>query len=487
MRLSLLIDAARAAGHEVDVPAGVADPDILQMTIDSRKVQPDSLFAAFPGTVTDGAQFISDAVRRGARVVLSMPDVDVQGALQITSPHPRAVMAAMVARFYEKRPPVRVAVTGTNGKTSTVELCRQIWTRLGMRAASIGTLGVLSPTSRQETGMTSPDVVRFHEILKDLANDAVQAVAFEASSHALDQHRVMGATVQAAGFTNLTRDHLDYHATFEDYFAAKARIVDLLAHDGVIVVNADDTHAEPLAVRAELANKTVWRIGRRGDILRLADRHSHPAGQSLTIFWRGLSVRIELPLVGAFQAENALMAASLVIACGADAPSVFAALAHVQPISGRLEYVGTTVTGAPIYVDYAHTPDGLRAALITLRDHMTGALHVVFGCGGDRDPGKRPLMGRIANELADHIIITDDNPRNEEPASIRAAIMTTVPRALNIGDRRAAIATAMQRAQSGDLVLIAGKGHERGQIIGDTIFPFVDKDITRELLAEMAA
>lgn len=463
------------------------DIDVKGFAIDSRLVKPGYVFAAVAGQATNGEDYIPAAIKNGAVAIIALPTAQVDGVAHIKSATPRRLLAEMVAEFYHLRPTCLVAITGTNGKTSTVDMCRQLWTLLGTKAASIGTLGIMTGNSRIETGMTTPDVITFHKTLAELAANDVAAVAFEASSHALDQYRVDGAPVMAAGFANLTRDHLDYHGTLENYFAAKARIVDLIAPGGTLIINADTGYADRLAEIAEQKSVKTWTIGNDGTDLKLLNRIVLLQGQRLQFTFLGKTYDSVLPLVGAFQADNALMAAALVIAAGADAKRVFQNLALLKGVPGRLELATTTQNGAAIYVDYAHTPDGLRAALEALRPHTRGKLHLVFGCGGDRDPGKRPLMGTIAAELADNIYVTDDNPRSEIPASIRAAILVAVPQAKNIGDRHNAIAAAMSQADSGDVVLIAGKGHESGQNTGGTTLPFDDVQVARALVQDHAA
>lgn len=465
----------------------VPDIDILSLAIDSRRVETGTLFAAFSGRKVDGSVFIAQAIAAGAVAVIAPNSVSVEGAFHIVSDDPRALMADVAARFYQHRPAQLFAITGTNGKTSTVDMIRQILTRLQVSAASIGTLGVMTPTKRQDFGLTTPDVLTFHQLLAQLAGDGVTALAFEASSHALDQHRVSGVNVQVAGFSNLTRDHIDYHGTMEAYFAAKTRIIDLLGIDGTLVVNADDAYSAQLVDLAQAKQRKVLSIGYAGRDIRIVKRQTLLQAQhlSLTVFEQ--NHEIILPLVGAFQADNALMAASMVIAAGYQPKAVLDALSHIAPVLGRLEFVATSLAGAAIYVDYAHTPDGLRAALQALRPHTQKHLHVVFGCGGDRDRGKRPQMAAVAGELADKVIITDDNPRTEDAATIRAEVQSGFTAGQVIADRRAAIAQAVADAASGDIVLIAGKGHEDGQIIGTTILPFNDAAVVRTLVQGEAA
>lgn len=479
MKLSALL------GHPVD-----RDVEVTGLAIDSRKVMPGNLFAAFAGAKADGAQFISAAIEKGACAILAAPDavVDTAKALHVSAENPRARMADLAALFFARQPALCVAVTGTNGKTSTVDMARQLWTRLGRNAASIGTLGVITSTLVQETGMTSPDVISFQQTLQTLADQNIEAVAFEASSHALDQYRVQGARIQAAVFTNLTRDHLDYHGTLEAYGAAKAKLfLEMLPASGVAVINMDDAFGQSLAAKCVARNLKLIRFGAQGVELKLLKRDILLQGQHLTVIYQGVRTEIVLPLVGAFQAYNALSAAGLLIGAGEDPAAVFAALASLQGVPGRLEHVATTQKGAAVYVDYAHTPDGLRAALEALRPHTRAQLHVVFGCGGDRDRGKRPLMGALAAQLADAVVVTDDNPRTEDAAAVRRDILAAVPAAVEIPDRRAAIAAALMQAGAGDVVLVAGKGHEHGQIVGTTTLPFHDGSVVQNLLRELAA
>jgi UDP-N-acetylmuramoyl-L-alanyl-D-glutamate--2,6-diaminopimelate ligase len=472
MKLSALL--ARS-----DVP----DMEILSLAIDSRKVEKGALFAAFPGSKMDGGAFVAQAIARGAVAVIAPASVPVQDAYHVITDDPRGLMAQVAARFYGKRPAQLFAITGTNGKTSTVDMIRQLLSHMQVNAASIGTLGVMHGQSRSDFGLTTPDVITFHQTLAQLAEQGVAALAFEASSHALDQQRVGGISVQVAGFSNLSRDHMDYHGTMEGYFAAKARIIDLLSPDGTLVINMDDAYGAALANMAAQKQRRLLRIGTAGVDIKLVKRQVLLQSQHLSIAAQGKTHEVILPLVGAFQADNALMAASMLMAADHAATKVFAALSQLQPVPGRLELAATTMSGAAIYVDYAHTPDGLRAALEALRPHTQNKLHVVFGCGGDRDRGKRPQMAAVAGELADSVIITDDNPRTEDASAIRTEVQSGFPAASNIGDRRAAIAAAIANAGKGDVVLIAGKGHEEGQIIGTTVVPFNDAAVVVELAA----
>ncbi len=464
------------------------DIDIQSLALDSRAVQPGTLFAALPGHKAEGSAFIDQAIAKGAVAVLCAPEHVRNTIFCIADTNPRQRLADMAARFYGKQPEKCVAVTGTNGKTSVVEMCRQLWQKLGLSAASIGTLGIHFGDAVVDTGMTSPDVLTFQRCLADLQAQGCSRAAFEASSHALDQYRVAGAEIVAAGFTNLSRDHLDYHGSMENYGAAKARLFsEMLPTNGVGVINMDDPFAPELVKICTVRDIAMLRYGVAGVELKLLARETLMQGQHLRLLYKGTRTDIVLPLVGAFQAANALCALALVMASGADAHLAIQALGQLTPIAGRLEYIGLTSAGASVYVDYAHTPDGLQAALMALRPHTPHKLSVVFGCGGDRDRGKRPEMGKIAATLADTAIITDDNPRTENAEQIRAEVADGAPQARVIGDRAQAIALALATAGAGDSVLVAGKGHETGQIIGTTVHPFDDRAVVRAWLAGQAA
>jgi UDP-N-acetylmuramoyl-L-alanyl-D-glutamate--2,6-diaminopimelate ligase len=465
----------------------VPDLEIGQLAIDSRQVLAGALFAAFPGSKTDGGAFITQAVERGATAIIAPASTTIVGAYHIVSDAPRALMANIAARFFARRPALRLAITGTNGKTSTVDMIRQILVYLGQSAASIGTLGVMYGDRRTEFGLTTPDVLTFHKTLAELADSGATALAFEASSHALDQHRISGTDIAVGSFSNLTQDHLDYHGNMEAYFEAKLLLLDLIAPGGTMVINMDDSYGTVFAARAGAKAIKIMRVGKAGEDVKLLRRQILLQAQHLTLSILAKPHDVVLPLVGAFQADNAIMAASMVIAAGFAASDVLDAVAHLQPVPGRLELAATTASGAAIYVDYAHTPDGLRAALEALRPHTQRQLHVVFGCGGDRDRGKRPKMAAVAGQLADQVIVTDDNPRTEDAVSIRAEVHSGFAPALNIGDRHAAIVQAITQAGSGDVVLVAGKGHEQGQIIGATVVPFDDVKVVRAIAQERAA
>ena len=461
--------------------ATVADMHFSGLTSDSRKVQPGFLFAALAGSKTDGARFVKDAVGRGAAAVLGMPElageVAALGVPFIADANPRLRLAMFAAQFYHAQPAVVAAVTGTKGKSSIVAFLREIWTRLGISAASLGTVGVVGPKGETPLSHTTPDPVEVHALLAQLKADGVDHLALEASSHGLDQYRLDGVVIKAAGFTNITRDHMDYHPTFEAYLDAKLRLfTEVVAADGVAVVNADAEHADAFIAAAKTRGLKLITVGRKGADIHLDRREDRGGAQEITIRHAGKIHTLLLPLAGAFQTSNALVAAGLAIGLGADITKVFAALEHLKGAPGRLEKVAFSKDGAPIYVDYAHTPDSLDQVLQALRPHTAGRLHVLFGCGGDRDKGKRPLMGAIAVRLADDVIVTDDNPRTEDAATIRAEILAAAPGAREIGDRHEAIRAAVAALGAGDVLILAGKGHESGQYINGVTYPFSDRD-----------
>lgn len=451
------------------------------LTSDSRKVKPGYLFAALAGTKTDGARFVKDAVARGAVAVLGAPamaeDVAALGVRFIPDENPRAGLARYAAAFFASQPDIVAAVTGTKGKSSIVAFLREIWTALGKPAASLGTVGVTGPSGTIPLSHTTPDPVEIHELLAKLKADGVDHLAIEASSHGLDQHRLDGVVIKGCGFTNITRDHMDYHPTFEDYLTAKLRLFsEVVVEGGVAVINADADHAERFIAAAQARGLKLITVGRKGETIRLDRREDRGGAQALTLHYQGKIYYVELPQAGAFQASNALVAAGLAIGLGEDAAKVFAALEHLKGAPGRMEKVAFAASGAPVYVDYAHTPDSLEKVLEALRPHTANRLHVVFGCGGDRDKGKRPLMGAAAVKLADDVIVTDDNPRTEDAATIRAEILAAAPGAREIGDRAQAIRAAMADLKTGDVLIIAGKGHETGQYIKGEVFPFSDRE-----------
>ena len=466
-------------------PAAAGDTPVTGFAIDHRKVAPGNVFGAFRGARVNGEDFIPAAVAAGAVAVVALPGAKVEGAVHIADAEPRRLFAQLAARYFAPFPETVVAVTGTNGKTSTVELTRQLWRMLGHPSASIGTLGVTTSVDQVSTGLTTPDIVTFLSNMAGLAREGISHVAYEASSHGLAQYRSEGLRVAAGAFTNLSRDHLDYHGTMDLYFAAKMRLFDeVVADGGTAVVWADDAeHSGAVIEHALVRGLKLITVGTQGETLKLVERTPTQFGQTLVIEADGARHKVQLPLIGAYQAANALTAAGLVLATGHALKDILGLLPRVQPVRGRLERAVITKAGAPVYVDYAHTPDGLRAAIEALRPHTGGRLITLFGAGGDRDAGKRPLMGQVASALSDLVIVTDDNPRGEDPQVIRSAIMAGAPGAREIGGRRAAIAAAIAEAGPEDIVLLAGKGHEQGQIIGDRVLPFDDVTVARECAA----
>jgi len=465
-----------------------ADPLITGVTADSRKVGPGSLFVALPGSAADGRAFIPQALSQGAVAVLAPSDTDLALApVLVTSGDVRRAYAIAARSFYGSQPATCVAVTGTNGKTSVAAFCRQIWAGLGLKAASMGTLGVMSQSgtvNRTLTGpgLTSPDAADAARLLSELAADGVTHLALEASSHGIDQRRLDGVSLKAAAFTNLTQDHLDYHGTMDAYRDAKLRLFETLLPRGrTAVLNADSDAYSSFAAASIMSGLGVMAVGERGRDLSLLGRQAVPEGQRLSIDARGERHEVLLPLAGAFQASNALVAAGLCIAAGEAPDRVLAAMEMISGAQGRLQRVAGDGRGE-VYVDYAHTPDGLETVLKALRPHATGRLIVVFGAGGDRDRAKRPIMGEIAGRLADLAVVTDDNPRSEDPAAIRKAVRAGCPDAREIGDRREAIRWAVDQMGDGDVVVIAGKGHEQGQIVGAVTHPFDDATEAAEAL-----
>lgn len=484
MKLDTLADRAGIA------LASVCDARVTGFAIDNRKVAPGTVFGAFPGAVVNGEDFIPAAVTAGAIAIVARPQAKVEGAVHIADVNPRRAFARLAAGFFAPVPETLVAVTGTNGKTSCVEMTRQIWRMTGNRAASIGTLGVTTADESISTGLTTPDIVTFLANMSGLAREGVTHVAYEASSHGLSQYRNEGLRVMAGAFTNLSRDHLDYHGDMDDYFAAKMRLFDEVVDvGGTGVVWMDDEWSSKAAQHVQRRGLRLLGIGARADEngIRLHARIPGQLGQALEIEYRGQGHTVNLPLIGAYQAANALVSAGLVLATGGEIEQVLDALSRLQPVRGRLECAAIARSGAPIYVDYAHTPDALEAAIAALRPHCSGKLIVVFGAGGDRDPGKREPMGRIVAEQAEIGIVTDDNPRSEEPAAIRAMVLSGGAALREVGDRRAAIAAAIAEAGCGDIVMIAGKGHEQGQIVGAgeefRVLPFDDVAVVRECAA----
>ena len=458
-----------------------SDSTVTGFAIDHRKVATGSVFGAFMGAVVNGEEFIPQAIDRGAVAVVARSQAEVAGVPHLADDNPRRRFAELAAKFYAPYPETIVAVTGTNGKTSTVEMTRQIWRMSGHRSASIGTLGVTTSDDQVKTGLTTPDIVTFLSNMAGLKRMGTTHVAYEASSHGLDQHRAEGVPLAAAAFTNFSRDHLDYHETMEEYFEAKMRLFDELLPPGKpAVIWTDDPKSDDAIERATARGHDVLTVGRKGETIRLVDQSPSPLGQTLNLEHAGKSYRLALPLIGAYQAANVLTAAGLVLATGGEWAQTFSAMQRVAPVRGRLERAVISGAGVPIYIDYAHTPDALEAAIAALRPHVEGRLIIVFGAGGDRDRGKRPEMGEVASRLADVVIVTDDNPRREEAKLIRADILAGATGAIEVAGRREAIAEAIRLAAAGDIILIAGKGHETGQIVGDRELPFDDALVARE-------
>ena len=485
-----LAQLAHHAGIELmgDVLPGYGSAAVTGFAIDHRKVARGTVFGAFRGAAVNGEDFIAAAIAAGAVAVVARPEAGVVGAAHIAADEPRRTFARLAAQFFAPVPETIVAVTGTNGKTSTVEMTRQLWRMAGERAASIGTLGVTTPDESVSTGLTTPDIVTFLANMAGLAREGVSHVAYEASSHGLSQFRNDGVRLAAGAFTNLSRDHLDYHADMDDYFAAKMRLFDEVVTDGgAAVIWADDPWSAKAIGHAQRRGLTILTVGEKGEVLKLVGREPGLLGQVLRIEHHGTVRTVQLPLIGAYQAANALVAAGLVLATGGEPAQVFDALGRLQPVSGRLERAAISRRGAPVYVDYAHTPDALEAAIAALRPHAKGRLILAFGAGGDRDKGKRAEMGAVAARGADAVIVTDDNPRGEDPAAIRRMVREGCPEATEIGDRREAIGEAIRRAGRDDIVLIAGKGHEQGQIVGVgeamRVLPFDDVTVARECAA----
>jgi UDP-N-acetylmuramoyl-L-alanyl-D-glutamate--2,6-diaminopimelate ligase len=472
----------------MDAQAGAVA--VSGLAVDSRAVKPGDLFFALAGAKTDGARFINQAIASGAVAVAGEHPSDGDRRVPlVATPNPRRALALAAAKFYPRQPAVIAAVTGTSGKTSVAAFTRQIWQRLGHASASIGTIGLVSPKRTIYGSLTTPDPIALHRQLDEIAGEGVTHLALEASSHGLDQYRLDGIRVSAGAFTNLSRDHMDYHPDVAHYLNAKLRLFrDLIAADGTAVISADHDSSQAVIDAARARKLRVMTVGRKGDGagIRLADAEIDGFAQKLILEYAGRIRKLRLPLVGEFQIENALVAAGLAIGTGDDPDQTFAALEHLEGAKGRLERVGER-NGAPIFVDYAHKPDALAKALQALRPYARRKLVVVFGAGGDRDAGKRPLMGEIAANNADSVIVTDDNPRSENPADIRAAILSAAKGAREIGDRAEAIRTAIAGLQPGDALLIAGKGHETGQIVDDRTLPFSDHEAAAAALASRVA
>lgn len=493
-----LVDVLEGTHGEVTNGLAPVDREITGLTCDSRRVEPGFLFAALPGTQTDGRSFIPEALSRGAVAVLAQPGtvIDAESGIPlVTDENPRREYALMAARFFAEQPETVVAVTGTNGKTSVVSFLRQIWSGLGYKSASAGTLGIElagfgagdAPDFNEATHLTTPDPVDLHRNLFDLSELGVKRLGLEASSHGLAQYRLDGLRVAAAAFTNLTRDHLDYHGAMVDYLGAKMRLFsEILVDGGTAVVNTDSDYSDAVIAASRGRGHRVLTYGSQTADIRLLSIQSLTDGQRLELQVLGHPMQLTLPLAGGFQASNALCALALAVAVGDDPEAVVAQIQSLEGAPGRVELVGHHVSGAPVFVDYAHTPDALASVLKALRPHTTNDLRVVFGCGGDRDPGKRPEMGDVACKNADIVIVTDDNPRTEDPAAIRAQTIATCPGAVEIGDRAEAISEAIKGLKAGDLLIVAGKGHETGQSIGDMVRPFDDANVVRAILKELA-
>lgn len=480
--LGLHLEAGRSSIDEIEI-AG--------LTADSRKVADGFLFAAFKGAKVDGAQFVPGALKAGAVAILCDPETASrlkadfpEDAVLFSIEEPRKAFAFLAARFHVRQPDIMVAVTGTSGKTSVAEFSRQLFQKAGHASASLGTLGTVTASGNHYGGLTTPDPVSLHEELDRLAREGITHGALEASSHGLDQHRLDGVRIAAAAFTNLGRDHMDYHPTIEDYLQAKLRLFrDLLPKGGTVVVDPGEKYADRVLAVAEERGLHVLSVGETGADIKLVGLKTSGSGQVLTLETPRGDYTITLPLIGRFQVSNALVAAGLAIAVGVETGAALRGLESLKGAAGRLEFVGHTKTGGMVVVDYAHKPDALDNALRALRPFADGRLSVIIGAGGDRDPGKREIMGEIAQAQADDVIITDDNPRSEDPAKIRAQMLKGAPDAMEIGDRHEAIFTAVKRLSAGDVLCVAGKGHETGQIVGDRVLPFSDHEVIAEAIA----
>ena len=490
-----IIDAWNGDAGQVINKIEIGDKEFVGVTSDSRLVRPGFLFAALPGSQVDGRSFIYDAIARGAIAVLAPegtnPELTNYDVPLITDVNPRRRFSMIVSQFYGTQPQFVVAVTGTNGKTSVAGFVRQMLGRLGHKSASAGTLGLeisgfdkkLEPEFNSNFNLTTPDSVDLHRSLSELASFGIDHLALEASSHGLDQYRLDGVKISAAAFTNLSRDHLDYHLTVEAYLEAKLRLFsELVIGGGASIFNADDSHANAFRSAAHLRGLQSLSYGRQGHDIRLIELQPEYDGQRIKIEVLGAVYDLKLPLVGEFQAYNVMCALGLVIGLGENAQNAISQLSYLNGVVGRMEYVGTSPNGATVFVDYAHTPNALENVLNALRSHTKNNLHVIFGCGGDRDFGKRSEMGEVASRLADRVIVTDDNPRSEDPALIRSSILHSCPSAVEIGNRKLAILKGIKELKSGDILVLAGKGHEAVQIIGNETLPFDDREISREII-----
>ena len=482
MRLSKLL---KVSGFD---PA--LDTNVTGITADSRDVKPGYLFAALSGTDADGWSYVGSAIEKGAIAILtssahSRDDIPVY-CHAVTDP--RRELAQLADRFEGAKPAVVAAITGTNGKTSVAHFTRQIWQQMDVTAASIGTLGVVTNEGTEYLNYTTPDPVLLHKILRQLKESDTDHVVLEASSHGLDQRRVDSAGISIAAFTNFTRDHMDYHGGADAYLSAKLGLVTrVVGAGGTAVLNADSDVFDKFDAAAKARGITVISYGHAGADLRLITSKSHAHGQLLKLEIQGRDVCLDLPLAGEFQAMNVLCALGIVMAAGADVTRALGTLAKLESVPGRMELAAKLSNGAGVYVDFAHTPDALETVLRAVRPHTEGRIITVFGCGGDRDKGKRPQMGKIADALSDIAIVTDDNPRTEDAQTIRSEVKAACAGALEVGDRRDAIRRAIELSESGDVIVVAGKGHESGQIIGDQVIPFDDRLVVRELVSEREA
>ncbi len=484
----MLLSALLAEPSNAKPPQVIGDPniEIAGLAADSRSLKKGELFAALSGIRVDGGRFIDDALKQGAAAVLGSSTLD-QRALPVPlvlDDNPRRRLALMAARFFETQPKTVVAVTGTNGKTSVAHYCREFWSAAGHRAASLGTLGLNADGMAPEMGLTTPEPIALHRRLAELEQGGIDHLALEASSHGLAQYRLDGVRFSAAAFTHISRDHYDYHGSYEAYFAAKQRLfTELMPERAKLVLNADIPEFSRLSAK-RFSSQCVLDYGVRARVLKLVDVTAHTRGLGIEVELKGRRALIETRLIGSFQAHNLLAAMGLVLATGGSIEQVIESASSVRAPKGRMELIVEHPSGAACIVDYAHTPDAIASALKSLRPHTRGRLHIVFGCGGDRDPGKRPLMGRAAARYADHVYVTDDNPRSEDPGLIRKATLEGCPDAREIGDRAEVIATAYRALHEGDVLLVAGKGHETGQIVKDQVLPFDDAVELRKLAGQ---
>ncbi len=479
---------ADAAGGDL---VGLGEIQVRGLSADSRKIEAGFVFAALPGSVVDGRDYIAKAIEQGAIGILVPDDFDVSSfpISFIKVADPRLALAKMAAAFYPAQPKTIVAVTGTNGKTSIASFVRQIWHKLAINGASLGTVGIDTLKGHIALQHTTPEPVQLHHLIDQITTEeGVTHLAIEASSHGLEQRRQDGLKIQAAGFTNITQDHLDYHGSMEEYFAQKLRLFsDLVQKDGTAVIDMDTQGAQTVYDTAQKAGLKLFTVGSHGKDLKLISSTIEGYAQNLELEADGQSYRVKLPLVGGFQVSNVLISAGLCIAQGADTAKVIAALEDIKGAKGRLELSGISAQNVPVFIDYAHTPDAISTALQALRPYVKNKLVIVFGCGGDRDKAKRPLMGKAAIDNADKVYVTDDNPRSEQPEAIRADIMVATPNAIEVGDRAKAIAQAIAALETGDVLLVAGKGHETGQIIKGEVFPFSDHEEVEKALKENGA